>query len=246
MIGETRVAAVAGRRVPFGLGALVLLGVLAATPAAAVVSGCDALGPTRIVLVPVSPRPALDTSLDLVALRQLDSQHGDFTLGLTVASPFYNVEHDSVFAVSDRGTPRQQVCGIAKEIRARLGFENVIVHIAHEVTRDHCLYDEVYRHENRHLQVDRDVLDLYAPRLEANLHALVARMGVVRGSSADAVRHEILERVQVAVAADLKAFTQEMRRRQRFVDRPEEYRRLAQACGGAVGRLIDAARRAAQ
>ncbi len=228
----------AGRR----LAALVALGLLAAIPAAG--AGCEALGPPRIAVQPVYPNPALDTALGLAALaeraRDRATSHGELgmPLGLTDAKLIGTFEAQGEFAVLDPSTPRQQVCGIAKRISVRFGFEDVVVHIAREVADDRCLYGEVYRHEQRHVRVDRDVIVLFAPRIEGDLRALVARMGVVRGRSKEAVWHEISERVHVAVTAQLKAFSQEMRKRQRFVDRPEEYRRLSSACGGAAARLL--------
>lgn len=228
--------------------ALIALGLLVAAPAAHAATGCETLGPTRIMLQPVYPNPALDMSLDLAALseraRDHDASHGEFglPLGLTDANLVGTFEAQGEFAVFDPRTPQQQVCGVAKEIRVRFGFENVVVHIARELADDRCLYGEVYRHENRHIQVDRDVIALFTPRIEATLRAVVGRMGVVRGRTTETVWHEIRERVRIAVTTELKAFTHEMRKRQRFVDRPEEYRRLSLACGGAVGRLLAARR----
>jgi hypothetical protein len=68
-------------------------------------------------------------------------------------------------------------------------------------------------------------------------------LGVVRGRTPDVVWQTIRQRVQTAFDAALNDFWQEMRRRQRFVDRPEEYRRLSEVCGGAGARLVAASRR---
>ncbi len=229
--------------------ALVLLVVIDVAPGAAdAQTGCPPFGPTRITLQPVYPNPAIDTALDLMGLkeraRERDAQHGEHgqPLGLTVAKLIGDFEASGDFAVLEPRTPGQTVCGVASAIRLRFGFEDVVVHIAREVTADRCLYDEVVRHEYRHVQVDRETIDAFAPRIEGDLNVMVARMGVVRGASPDAVWHEIRARIQALVSTDLRAFSQDVRKRQRFVDRPEEYRRISGVCGGAGARLLAAGR----
>lgn len=231
-----------------GLAALVWLGILAAlAPAAA--ATCETLAPGRVVVQPVYPSPALDLSLDLAGLRQRaqapDAQHGEFVqpLGLTVAKLVESLEADGDFAEADPRAAAHVVCGVATEVRVRIGFEDAVIYIAREVARDRCLYGEVYRHEERHVQVDRNLVDLFAPHIVAGLRTLIARIGVVRAPSADAAWALIRDRLGDAVKTDLEALEQEMHRRQAVIDLPEEYRRISTVCGGAGGRLVAGARR---
>jgi hypothetical protein len=225
------------------LAALALVGALAASTAWGA-EGCAAPPAPRVTLTPVYPDPVVDITLDVAALKQrsreVGTEHGEHgqPLGLTLATLVGDFEDQVEFALLDPRTPGARICGAAKEVRVRFGFEEVVMHIAREVTGDRCLYGEVYRHESRHVQVDRELIAQFVPRIEADLRALLARIGAVRGRSTEAVSIEIRDRIRVVVSADLEAFAQEMHKRQRFVDRPEEYRRLSQACGGAAARLL--------
>jgi hypothetical protein len=244
-MATTRVPPIASR-------ALVVLALCIAGPIvpAAQAAPCDTLPTPEITLAPVFATPAIDTSHDLAGLLALSrggvSRHGEIgpLLGLTQVKPsgrFDDIAYDTVPA---EARPGAGFCGVIKQIRLRLGFDEIVIHIAREVTDDRCLYDQVRQHEERHVQVDREVLAQYGPRIAINIRAQILAPGPMRGANPDAVGLEIQRRVEAALAVEFNAFMHEMRRRQQFVDRPAEYRRLSEACNGAARRLIEASRRA--
>jgi hypothetical protein len=214
--------------------------------------GCDTLPRTSIVLTPIYPNPSVDTSYDFVALKKSAHETGALhdqvnqPLGLTTAQRIGEATTLIQFSVAQPRSAGQVVCGVAQEIRVRFGFENVTIRIAREVAENRCLYDQVLQHEGRHIRVDREVIAEFAPRIEAELRALAAKMGVVRGHSTEAVRIDIERRVRIVAEAQLRAMERENNKRQSVVDRPEEYRRVSSVCGGAAARLIAASRRAAE
>ncbi|HUA52788.1 MAG TPA: hypothetical protein VMB81_11525 [Candidatus Sulfotelmatobacter sp.] len=229
--------------VGWGLAAVIWLGALAArSPAAA--ATCDTLAPGRVVLQAAYPTPRLDTSLDLAALQQRTAardaprDEGAPLLGLTATSPGETSEADYAFGYEDAHEPNRGICGVAAEIRVRFGFEDAVIYVAREVAADPCLFDEVYRHERRHVEADHGLVAVFAPRLETDLRALLARMGAVRGPTREAVSDAIHARISAVIAADIAAFEREMRRRRDAIDQPEEYRRISTVCGGAGARLI--------
>jgi hypothetical protein len=219
--------------------------IIPAVPAARAQPGCTA-PPPQVSLTTTFADPVLDTSLDLAALRRLprggaSSPRGSgHLLGLTSYEAVGSFTVDYATPLRAPGAP---LCGAAQAVRLRLGFEHVVVRIAREVTTDRCLYDAVSAHENRHVQVDRDMLTQYARWFETTLRTQVALIGAVSGGSLDAIAAVIQRRIQAAFNAAFRDFQQELARRQREVDSPGEYRRLSAICGGAGGRLIAAARR---
>ncbi|MBI3517051.1 MAG: hypothetical protein HY060_23720 [Proteobacteria bacterium] len=231
-----------------GCGVLALGVALAVASAAHAADRCDSLPPARVTVQALYPEPAIDTSLDLAGLaaraRQRDGQHGELErpLGLTVAKLIGGFEVAIDFAMVDARGPL--ICGAIKDVTARVGFEDAVIYVAREIVGDRCAYDEVHQHERRHIQVDREVLAQFTPRIEAALRALVASRGVARGRSTDAVAHELRERLRLVVDGELRSLAQEMRKRQRVVDRPDEYRRLGRVCGGVLARPWAAGRRA--
>ncbi len=242
-----RTAWLAGRYAAAGL--MALAAALAAPGARG--ATCDTLSTPQITLIPVFAEPVVDISLDLAGLqassRQSDSRHGELNqlLGLTTTQPIHGFEEVIEFAAMPRTNPKSDAsfCGVAKTVSLRVGFETVVVHIAREVTGDRCLYDQVLQHEGQHVQVDRDGLAQFGPRIETGMREMLAALGIVHGRTSTAVGLAIRQRVQAAFDAAFNDFAQEMRRRQRIVDRPEEIRRLGQACGGAAARLAAAGRR---
>ena len=202
--------------------------------------------PPQVTLTPTFAEPVLDTTLDLAALQRLprsgtpsprDSSH---LLGLTSYEAVGSFTVD--YATPPLRAPGGPLCGAAQAVQLRLGFEHVVVHIAREVAADRCLYDAVYAHESRHVQVDRDMLAQYARWFETTMRTQVRLIGAVRGDSLDAIAAIIQKRIQTAFNAAFQSFQQELARRQRQVDSPAEYRRLSVVCGGAGGRLMAARR----
>jgi hypothetical protein len=230
-----------------GLAGPAVLAVALAVPAARAAGGCDiAPSPPAVTLVPVFDVPVTDISLDLAALQRTArgsaSPHREFSLllGLTTVQQVGSYQEEIEYGAAPADALAWPVCGVTRKLQLRLGFEQVVVHIAREVTGDGCLYGEVYQHESRHVAVDRALLAEYAPRVAVVMSAAVAAIGVVRGDSPDAVARTIHQRVQAAFAAEFNAVEQERDRRQRLVDQPEEYRRISAACGGAAARLVGA------
>jgi hypothetical protein len=218
-------------------------------PAAHAAGSCDMAAPPQVTLAPVFGAPVIDVSLGLAALqglaRRSASLHRELglLLGLTTTQLVGSFEDTVEYGEAVPSIPGRTFCGVTREVHLRLGFEDVVVHIAHEVTGDRCLYDQVYQHENRHVEVDRALLAEAAPRVAVAIGAAATAIGVVYGASPDAVSREVRQRVQGAFDAAFGALEQEMHRRQGLVDQPEEYRRLGQACGGAGARLVAASRR---
>lgn len=226
------------RRLP--ILAIVALALLAAgAPAHA--DGCAEPPPPHVTLARTFAEPTVDTSLGLAALQALPRTGTaaapgiGHLLGLTSAraAGSFDVEYDAPAGASG-GT----VCGAARQVKLQLGFDEVVIHIAREATGDRCLYAEIYAHESRHVQVDRDMLAQYGPWFEARLRAAVIAIGAVRGSSLDAVSDVIQQRIQVAFNDAFGLFQQEIDRRQRLIDSPEEYRRMSLVCDAAGGRLV--------
>jgi len=224
------------------------LAVALAAPAAHAAGSCDGSAPPEVTLAPTFAAPVIDLSLDLAALsataRDSGSQHRgpSLLLGLTTSRLVSSFEDELEYG-SAPGVPGRSFCGAARQVRLRLGFDDLVVHIAREVIGDRCLYNEVYQHESRHVAVDRALLAEYAPRVAVGMDAAAKAIGVVYGASPDAVSQAIHQRIESAFEAAFSGLEQELQRRQALVDQPAEYRRMGEVCGGAAARLVGASRR---
>jgi hypothetical protein len=211
-------------------------------PAAHAAITCDAAPPARITVETVPPHPTVDTSLDMAALARRarsdmphdgTTRHAGLTTGRLVGSFIETID----FA-RQPGAPAPTICGAARSVAVRVGFEEAAIFVAREITQDRCLHDQVLAHENRHVAVDRALLTWVAPRLETAVRTALGQLGIARAPTQEAVWATIRRRIESAVDAEMRALQQERRKRQQLVDRPEEYRRFAESCGGALGRLL--------
>lgn len=224
----------------FSLGAIALW----QAPAFAAETACTGLPAPTVTVTSIFPAPRLDGADDFDALKvaahRVGALHGDIgqPLGLTTSRRVAELEEFVQFTTLPRAAHHPEVCGGIALLRVKIGYEDVRIQIAREVARSPCLYDQVLRHENRHVRVYRELVAAFAPRIEADLRAALAQIAPVRGASERAVTAELRQRIRTVWNADLRALERETRKRHSVVDRPEEYRRVAQACGGIAARLV--------
>jgi hypothetical protein len=148
-------------------------------------------------------------------------------LGLTTAE----IAHKA--SVETTGIENQRdgrVC-VRPTIKVELSAMPMTVYIGREIAADPCRDAVALEHEMKHVAVYRDEL----PRIAADTRALLAASygnRVLYYSSRAAAQRE----TQAALGAELGPMLEDdarrIKERQRGIDSPEEYARVAAACGG--------------
>lgn len=128
-----------------------------------------------------------------------------------------------------------------------LAFDRIVVtiqlrpeiYIAREYTTGQCR-DEILRHEQRHVEVDRIVVNKYARLIGEAVQGAVDRTGVLGPfpiQNLQAEKDRTSHLIQETIRQQTQAMQREMRVRQAEVDTLEEYERVSRICGELIGAL---------
>lgn len=127
----------------------------------------------------------------------------------------------------------QQVCLWYKGIDIHLHIDQKIV-LAREIRRDSCMRKAVLNHEQKHVDVDRDVVNAAAQRIGAMVYKRLAKRGFVVGPL-PVERAQKTANAMVAFVMDLMqegydALVEERAVSQAAVDTMEEYEHVKAQC----------------
>jgi len=207
-------------------------------------SECDSYPDVPVNITPRFDEPSYDYSASIADITALASDahhtiHEGMTLGLTRYEPVLE------FRVPVKGVrlPDGLACAHVDHVDVTVGYRNVTVYVANEIPQGTCGFDEVMGHEMKHIAVNRQLLDEYAPRISAELAAYLKQNGVFRevdGDYAVAVLHEKLQSIIRNIVTDM---TTENQARQHDVDTPAEYRRVSMSCNGQIRAIASRAQR---
>jgi hypothetical protein len=182
--------------------------------------------------------PTFDYSQNIAAIQRLssDTSHSikeGLTLGLTRYDPVleFRVPIREVSLASGLS------CAFVDHVDVTIGYKNVAVFIASEIPEDSCGFNQVLAHEQKHINVNKQILAEYTPRIERELKEYLRLNGVFREQTHDYALsilqgklHEILN----GIIADM---TQENMRRQQMIDTRAEYARVSASCGGQLSNI---------
>ena len=202
----------------------------ARSPFASFETRCGALPPARFEIAAVPMEVAEDDTQDVAALttRSKADPTRHRTYGLTTVSFGHNTQSE-LSMIEDRGKGR--ACGTPK-VHVDLSMQPVVVFLARELAGQACERDATREHEMRHVEVYRAVLGEAEQRLHAELPRAIGT-GVRIAPSIP----ELKQRFDADLRAYLSRFMMEeqadMTARQAAIDTPEEYARVAHACGAS-------------
>lgn len=128
-----------------------------------------------------------------------------------------------------------------------LSFDRIVVtiqlrpeiYIAREYTQGQCR-DEILRHEQRHVEIDRMVVNKYARLIGESVQGAVDRTGILGPFPIQNLQGEkdrTSHLIQDTIRQQTQAMQREMRIRQAELDTPEEYERVSRICGELIGTL---------
>lgn len=203
---------------------------------------CPALEPALVSLRKVFDEPTLNAGHSLESVRALardrGATHGAAQTPLGLARSTLGSELRFEIRLVRYDTRPPVFCGAPATVSVTIGFRQSDIVIAREITADPCLYDEVLRHERRHVETDRAVLDEHAPRIERLLREAARRIGVIRTGAEQTIGRRIDMELSAALKEGMSELRADRTRRQQAIDSPEEYARVSNSCDGAVRRIV--------
>lgn len=210
------------------------------------VDSCDPFPDVPINITPVFDEPQYDYSKNLAEIQAIasDRQHSipqyhSITLGITRYEPMLEFHVPIVVHEPRNGA----ACAYVQHVDVTIGYRNVTVFIANEIPRPGCGFDETMAHEQKHIAVNREILQKFVPLIEERFKSYLKLNGVLQVQNAKYAQQVISERLQSIIEDMIGQMGQENIREQREVDSAEEYNRLSHVCNGDLGVIADLYRR---
>ncbi len=133
------------------------------------------------------------------------------------------------FDFSVRQVSRQR-CYYLSAIEAQLGYDYRLVQIAREIPEGSCLYDEIRRHEYKHVAVDEAAVRENLSYVASQLHAVANSLGVTKAVDDQQAQRRVDAALRAAIKPILAHVSALRSAAQDRVDTPAEYARVEQAC----------------
>ncbi len=210
---------------------------------------CPPFEEATIIVKPLLPKPQIDTSRKLAALRRMSlnedptrfsSIQHETPVGLTAANLKLNSSYQIVTKISSRD---HKVCAQIGSFDLTFGFDDTIVYIANELPYGSCSYKTVLGHEFQHVKIDRTLVSLYARKFPKLLRKAVKEIGMVQASSAHRAESMIRDRVTRYMQDLGKSLSAVREKYQKKIDTKEEYARLSKSCNGKLSEITSRASR---
>ena len=196
-----------------------------------------------INVTPVFDEPAMDFTTDLADLQVLGR---DLTraiphfegviLGVTSYKPIIEFKASFMKLPLADGS----FCARVDHLNATIGYRDITVHVARAFPEGSCDFQHIMTHEQKHVAVNRAVLEEYTRLTHEKLEELLRVQGLSITANPDYAQSQLRERVDAILKDIARQMLEENRRRQRQVDSPQEYASNDVAC---QGHLAEVARR---
>ncbi len=188
-------------------------------------------------VTPVFDEPVNDFSASLLDIQMLsrDPTHTiprfeGVTLGLTHYYPVIEFKGPILKRQQSDGS----YCARVQKIDARIGYKDIKVYIAKEFAEGSCDFKHIMEHEQKHVAVNRQVLQEYATLIHDKIAAYLKIYGMFIVPNPDYAEKILREKVSAILNEMTQKMVEENRRRQKQVDNPEEYARNNTACRGHI------------
>ena len=183
-------------------------------------------------------QPSVDTSLGIRAIAAnpdlaLPNNPGGkaYPFGVTGLGVSYEWEFEMI------GEPRAEV-GACWSIRNAVLtiIVKTDVHIAAEIVRDSCVWQQVIDHEMKHVRLHRDLIPQQIEAMRAEMMRVAGRSvaGMTDQDAASVFRAEM----QAGLASVSQRHSENRQRQQLAIDTPYEYERVARACGNTESAAV--------
>ncbi|MDX2028429.1 MAG: hypothetical protein SFW62_07315 [Alphaproteobacteria bacterium] len=201
---------------------------------------CESYPDVPVTVNPVFENPKYDFSQDIAAIQTMakDSQRSiseKLTLGLTRYEPMLE------FRLPMKGVifPNGLACAHAERAEITIGYRNVTVYVAREVPQGSCGFGEIMAHEQKHIDVNKQLLQDYAPMIQEKLRAYLRLNGVFRERNPDYAMQLLREKLQEIVNSLGLQMMEDNHRRQQQVDNMDEYQRITLSCNGQMASIAE-------
>ena len=220
---------------------LYLLALLSLVAVPAWANPLDECSSSRDIPVSVTVRfdnPTYDYNYGIPAIQGMMSEadhhiQETIALGLTRYEPTIGLS----LPIVGIALPSKLVCAHVEKVDIDISYGQVTVFVANEIPQGSCGFREIMAHEQKHIDVNRQVLNEYAPRIKASVKNYIQSRGVFREQTAEYAESVLNQDLNNLIHTELAAMAAENSRRQMLVDSHDEYLRITNSCNGEIARV---------
>jgi TPR repeat protein len=155
--------------------------------------------------------------------------HGEGSRVLGLMVPKFDITTEGRYGIRPHGDAH---CFWVAGISAELYYRSIDIYVAKDYSRNSCNYRAILLHEEEHVNVARENLQRFAPRIRGALTSLNipradAPIKVASPEAAEAEMHRLFAKILEPEYRDMLAALQQA---QATVDSPQEYRRVRGQC----------------
>jgi hypothetical protein len=213
---------------------------LFAPPALAAIDDCAPYSAIPVHVEPVWDEPQLDNATPLAELQSLGRDtarsiphYEAVLLGMTRYEP--TLEFSA--PILQQPMPDGSFCARAQRLDVKFGYRDIKVYVAREFPQGSCDFQHVMTHEQKHVEVNRRLLQEFAPKIEAQLSSFMQLYGMFIVPNESYANTLLRDKVNAIFKDITQQLIAENRRRQRLIDSPEEYDKSKTACKGHVAEV---------
>ena len=199
------------------------------------VPDCPTYPDVPVNVTPFFDAPVYDNNTPVIALQSLSGNeayhiHETLTLGLTRYQPSFEISVPIMTTQAADGL----ACAYVDHVDVKVGYKDVTVYVAQEIPQNSCGFQEVAAHEQKHIAVNRAILNEFAPVIQTKIQAYLKTNGVFREENPDYALSLVREKLKTILTETASAMVAENQRRQQGVDSPAEYARISASCNGQL------------
>ena len=124
-------------------------------------------------------------------------------------------------------------CIIPQELSVYIGFQNPVIYLANDLTKDSCLYNLVVRHEQVHQQINVNALEYFIPIIYDRIKIIVQNMRPMYITSKHKIKsgtNELTIFYAEQINKLVEEFKQEILLEQRKLDNRKQYTLESDIC----------------
>ena len=194
----------------------------------------EALLPSKVRTIVQEPLVVHDYSKNIAALTTLSENTNALTLGLTLAQPQVKVVWDLSY-LQEKGSGR--VCMRPQfYIASAAGTQQV--YVGREFPQGTCAFNEILKHELRHVETNKKIAELLADNLKQHIVASIENR-VFYGKNKAEVEGYIVDAVQNHWMPLVKIQFENHKKLHHAIDTREEYLRIHNSCSGEVPAVLE-------
>jgi hypothetical protein len=154
------------------------------------------------------------------------SKRGWYPIGLTLANLQFGME----ISVQVQSRSGKSHCAKIDEVRANLGFDRITVYIAKRYRKGSCQYRSILNHEQEHINIFRDALAVYAPKVERRLTELATRLKPVSARTGKQAADKLQKTLHREMKSLFKALNKTIDDNNDRIDTVRNYKREQARC----------------